>query len=180
MRQAEVTLFALFCGVIVIVPFLPNSLLFVIDGLLFRILTAVFLLYVVSMGPIVTVFGFTAVALLYMERNRRKIKKGLTQWEEMDVTQKQLATVKEAHTPQTTVHVAPFDTPDEQEIEYAPMEDPLDISMFEPVAPSLNEKVVMASAYPVSHQASSSTSSLGSIYEQLGYGHVRDVETVGL
>jgi hypothetical protein len=31
----------------------------------------------------------------------------------------------------------------------------------------------------VSHQAASSTASLGSIYEQLGFGHVRQVETVG-
>jgi hypothetical protein len=48
----------------------------------------------------------------------------------------------------------------------------MDVSVFDPVAPSQNEKVVLASSYPVSHRAVSSTASMDSIYEQLGVGHV--------
>jgi hypothetical protein len=185
MRQAEIPLFVVLILVIASAPFLPTRILLALDWLVVRVAAAVFLLYVVSMGPMTAVFGFAALALLYMERNRRKVQGGLTQWDALDAETPQLASVKEAHAAQTAVRVAPFDTPKAEETEYAPMgEEPMDISVFEtespfePVAPSLNEKVVMASAYPVSHQASTSTTSLGSIYEQLGFGHVRQVETV--
>jgi hypothetical protein len=180
MRQAEIPLFLLLIAVIAAAPFLPTRLLLVLDWLVVRILVAVLLLYFVSAGPVAAVFGFMALALLYMERNRRKVQVALTKWDALDAATERLASVEEAHRPQTTVRVAPFDTPDAGETEYAPQEDePMDISVFEPVAPSQNEKVVLASAYPVSHQAASSTASLGSIYEQLGFGHVRQVETVG-
>lgn len=177
MRQAEVPLFVGLILVIAAAPFLPTRLLLSLDWLVVRVFAAVLLLYVVSFGPMAAVFGFVALALLYMERNRRKVQGGLTKWNELDVLDRG-APIQEAHAPQTTVNVAPFDTADAREIEYEPIDaDPT--SVFEPVAPSLNEKVVMASSYPVSHQASSSTASLGSIYEQLGFGHVRQVETVG-
>lgn len=180
MRQAEVPLFVGLILVIVSAPFLPTPLLLLLDGLIVRTLSAVFLLYMVSMGPLPAVFGFVALALLYMERNRRKVEKGLTKWNALDAESRPLASVKEAHAAQTTVHVAPFDTPRETETEYSPLEEePMDISVFEPVAPSLNEKAVLASSYPVSHQAATSTTSLSSIYEQLGFGHIRQVETVG-
>lgn len=187
MRQAEIPLFIVLILIITSAPFLPTHILLALDWLVVRIAAAVFLLYVVSVGPMTAVFGFVTLALLYMERNRRKVQGGLTKWDALDAATPQLASVAEAHAPQKTVQVAPFDTPDEKETEYEPMEadEPLDISVFEtesafePVAPSLNEKVVMASAYPVSHQAATSTASLGSIYEQLGFGHVRQVETVG-
>ena len=177
MRQAEIPLFVLLILVIAAAPFFPTRLLLTLDWLIVRIIVAVLLLYFVSVGPIVAVFGFIALALLYMERNRRKVQGGLKKWDALDT---KLASVEEAHRAQTTVKVAPFDTPDGSETEYTPLEeDTMDISMFDPVAPSQNEKVVLASSYPVGHQSSNSTASLGSIYEQLGYGHVRQVETVG-
>lgn len=187
MRQAEIPLLVVLILVIVSAPFLPTYLLLTLDWLVIRVAAAVFLLYAVSAGPMTAVFGFAALALLYMERNRRKVQGGLTKWDALDAETQPLASVKEAHAPQKTVRVAPFDTPHEKETEYEPMDadEPLDISVFEtessfePVAPSLNEKVVMASAYPVSHQAATSTASLSSIYEQLGFGHIRQVETVG-
>lgn len=186
MRQAEFPLFIALILVIVGTPFLPTGLLLALDWLVLRVAAVVFLLYVVSLGPITAVFGFVALALLYMERNRRKVQGGLTKWNALDAETPQLASVQEAHAAQKTVRVAPFDTPKETETEYGPVDEdePMDISVFEtespfePVAPSLNEKVVMASAYPVSQQASTSTVSLGSIYEQLGFGHLRQVETV--
>jgi hypothetical protein len=187
MRQAEIPLLVVLILVIVGAPFLPTYLLLTLDWLVIRVATAVFLLYAVSAGPMTAVFGFATLALLYMERNRRKVQGGLTKWDALDVETPQLASVKEAHAPQKTVRVAPFDTPHKEETEYAPAEGdgPMDItvfeteSAFEPVAPSLNEKVVMASAYPISHQPATSSASLGSIYEQLGFGHIRQVETVG-
>ena len=179
MRQAEIPSFILLILLVAVAPFLPTRLLLTLDWLVVRILATVMLLYVVSLGPIPAVFGFMALAVLYMERNRRKVQGGLQKWEELDAAQAKLASVEEAHRPQSTVHVAPFDTPAESETDYGPQEEPMDISVFEPVAPSQNEKVILASAYPVGHQSSSSTTSLGSIYEQLGVGHIRQVETIG-
>ena len=179
MRQTEIPLFVGLILVIAAAPFLPTPPLLVLDWLVARIAVAILLLYFVSVGPVVAVFGFIALAILYMERNRRKVQVGLKKWDLLDTASK-LAPVEEAHKAQTTVRVAPFDTPDADETEYAPLdEEPLDISIFEPVAPSLNQKVVLASSYPVSHQPSSSTASMTSIYEQMGVGHVRQVETIG-
>lgn len=179
MRQAEIPSFILLILLIAVAPFLPTRPLLILDWLVVRILAVLLLLYAVSLGPIIAVFGFMALAILYMERNRRKIQNGLQKWDAMDTANTKLATVEEAHRAQTTVRVAPFDIPDEAETDYAPQEEPMDISVFEPVAPSQNEKVVLSTSYPVGHQSSSSTTSMNSIYEQLGVGHLRQVETVG-
>ncbi len=184
MRQAEIPIFFLQILVVVVVPFLPTNGLLLLDWLPVRILMAVLLLYFTSVGPVVAVFGFVSIALLYMERNRRKVQGGLKKWEELEAISGNLsgAPVEEAHRAQSTVRVAPMEMPRGEETEYAPLEEgggatgpeePLDVSIFEPVAPTQNEKVVLASAYPVSHQAVSSTASMESIYEQLGVGHIR-------
>jgi len=147
MRQAEIPLFLLLILLITSAPFLPTGPLLLLDLLPLRIGFAVLLLYFISIGPSVSVFGFVALAILYMERNRRKIQVGLKKWDALDANQSKLATVEEAHSPQTTVRVAPFDTPDLSEKEYAPQDDePLDITLFEPVAPSQNEKDVLSSS----------------------------------
>lgn len=181
MRQAEIPLFLFQILLVLVAPFLPTGVLLLLDMLLVRILFTVLLLYFTSIGPVVTVFGFAAIALLFMERNRRKVQGGLKRWEELDAVAGKAtgAPVEEAHRAQTTVRVSPMDTPREDEIAYSPMEgdatgpeEPLDVSLFEPVAPTQNEKVVLASAYPVSHRSASSTASMESIYEQLGVGHV--------
>jgi hypothetical protein len=182
MRQAEIPVFFLQVLVIVVTPFLPTELLLLLDTLPVRVLTVVLLLYVTSLGAVVSVFGFAAIALLYMERNRRKVQGGLKRWEELEAVSGKAvgAPVEEAHQAQTKVRVAPMRTPRGEETEYAPMgngeatgpEEPMDVSVFEPVAPTQNEKVVFASAYPVSHRAVSSTASMESIYEQLGVGHI--------
>lgn len=182
MRQAEIPIFFLQILVVVVSPFLPTNGLLVLDWLPVRILMAVLLLYFTSVGPVVAVFGFVSIALLYMERNRRKVQGGLKRWEELEAISGSLsgAPVEEAHRAQSTVRVAPLEMPRGEETEYAPREgdgatgpeEPLDVSVFEPVAPTQNEKVVFASSYPVSHRAASSTASMGSIYEQLGVGHV--------
>lgn len=178
MLQSEVPILLFLVLVLCSTPFLPTSLLFGLDWLVIRVFIVMVLLSLVSVGPFIGVFGFVAIAALYMERNRRKVQQGLKRWEELDVRPRNYATIEEASTPQKTVPVVPFDEPRPTETEYAPDDDTLDISVFEPVGPSLNEKVVLASSYPVGHRASSSTSSMETIYEQLGVGHVRGVETV--
>lgn len=179
MRPTELPYVLLFSALAVCAPFLPTLALQALDVLPLRVGVAVLLLYLTTVGEMATVFGFVGVGLLYMERNRRKVAGALTEWSALAVTESTPAPVAVAHAPQTTVPVAPFDVPEEHEVEYQPLEEPMDISAFEPVAPSINEKVVLASSHPVSHVASTSTASLASIYEQLGFGHVAGVETVG-
>jgi hypothetical protein len=163
-------------------PFLPASLFLFLDHLVVRALFILSLLYLISIGPTVGIFGLVVIAVLFMERNRVKVRGALQKWDALDATKKPLATVEEASTPQKTVPVAPFSSPSSSETEFLPQSscenEPLDISVFEPVAPSLNEKVVLASAYPLAHHSAHSTASSESMYEQLGFGHVRGVETV--
>ena len=182
MRQAEFLVFFLQVLLIVIAPFVPTEVLLLLDILPVRILMTVLLLYFTSVGPVAAVFGFVAIALLYMERNRRKVQGGLKKWDALEAVSGKAggAPVEEAHRAQTTVRVAPMQAPRGEETPYEPMgtdrgddtEEPMDVSLFDPVAPTQNEKVVLASSYPVSHRAVSSTSSMESIYEQLGVGHV--------
>jgi hypothetical protein len=148
------------------------------DWLIIRVLSVMILLSLLSMGPFVGIFGFVAIALLYIERNRRKVQQGIKRWDDLDTTPRNYATIEEASQPQKTVPVLPFDEPREVMTEYAPEDDTMDISVFEPVAPSLNERAVLSSSYPVGHRSSTSTASMESIYEQMGVGHVRGVETV--
>jgi hypothetical protein len=178
MLQTEVPFLIFLIILICSAPFLPTSLILTLDWLVVRIFLIMALLSLVSVGPFVGIFGFVALGALYMERNRRKVQQGLKRWEELDTSPRNYATVEEASQPQKTVPVVPFDQPREIQTEYAPDDDTMDISVFEPVAPSLNERVVLSSSYPVGHRSSSSTASMESIYEQLGVGHVRGVETV--
>jgi len=199
MRPVELPVFFVLVVLLLSAPYLPSSVLLLLDGLVARIAMVIVLLYLISQGPTVGIFGFVAFAILLMERNRRKVKRALTKWDALDVHAPAHATVEEAGTPQKTVPVAPFDVPRGEESDYLPQaalrdlpafgadepidvtlfdSDPLGSSSFEPVDSSINEKVVLASSYPVSHQAASSRASMESIYEQLGVGHVRGVETV--
>ena len=191
MRQVELPVFFVLVLLLLSAPYLPSSVLLLLDGLVARIAMVIILLYLISQGPTVGIFGFMAFAILLMERNRRKVKRALTKWDALDVHAPAQATVEEAGTPQKTVPVAPFDVPRGQESDYLPAfgaDEPMDITVFdseplasgpfEPVDSSINEKVVLASSYPVSHQAASSRASMESIYEQLGVGHVHGVETV--
>lgn len=191
MRPVELPVFFVLVILLLSAPYLPSPVLLLLDGLVARITIVILLLYLISQGPTVGIFGFVAFAVLLMERNRRKVKRALTKWDALDVHAPVQATVEEASTPQKTVPVAPFDVPRGEESDYLPAfgadepmditdfdSDPLGSSSFEPVDASINEKVVLASAYPVSHQAVSSRASMESIYEQLGVGHVRGVETV--
>ncbi len=178
MLQSEVPILVFLVILMGSAPFLPTSLLLMMDWLVIRVLSVILLLSLLTVGPVVGIIGFVTIALLYMERNRRKVQQGLKRWDELDTTPRNYATIEEASQPQKTVPVVPFDQPREVETEYAPEDDTMDISVFEPVAPTLNERAVLSSSYPVGHRSSTSTASMESIYEQMGVGHVRGVETV--
>ena len=119
--------------------------------------------------------GLVAIASIYLERNRRKVNVVAKKLDSME--RPKYATVKEATSPQTTVPVNDFDTPVKKEFDYMPnqtCDSPVllkqfknsknDPGMFEPVAESIDQKVVLNSSYPLH--------GINKLYEDLGFGHI--------
>lgn len=180
MNQVEVTYFIVFAVIILLCPFFPTRLLLLLDNIVIRVAAILLLLYFMGIGPTVGIFALMAFALLYLERNRRKVKMAAKKLDEMDFYSSRPATVQEASEPQKTVPVNEFDTPDHTETPYMPAEDDTcDITNFEPVAPTINEKEVLATIYPLNRGAPESGSASDELFEKLGYGHVEGVVTMG-
>ena len=177
MYQSELTYFIVLSLIIILTPLLPTSLLLLLDSVIIRIGVVLLLLYLISMGPTAGIFGLMAVCVVYLERNRRKVSLAKQKLDKMDFSKPNQATVEEASTPQKTVPVRSFDQPDNNETDFLPIEEPCDITMFEPVAPSINEKTVLSTVYPLGNNESGSGSN--DLYEKLGFGHINGVETMG-
>lgn len=179
MNQVEVTYFIIFAVIILLCPFFPTSILLLLDNIVVRIAAILALLYLINIGPTVGIMGLMAFSLLYLERNRRKVKLAAKKLDEMDFYQSRPATVQEASRPQQTVPVNEFDKPIPIETPNIPEDNTCDITNFEPVAPTINEKEVLASIYPLERGEPESGSASDNFFEQLGFGHVNGVETMG-
>jgi hypothetical protein len=177
MYRGEITYFIILAIIILITPILPANLLLLLDSILIRIGVVVLLLYLITIGPTAGILGLVAVGVLYLERNRHKIELAVKKLDAMDISRPAQATVEEASKPQETVPVKPFDRPNNDEVDFLPDNEPCDITMFEPVAPSINQKSVLSSIYPLAGNESGSGSE--QLYEKLGFGHIPDVETLG-
>jgi hypothetical protein len=146
-------------------PFLPTSLLLWLDTLVIRMAMVVLLLGMMMMGPTVGIIGLMTIAILYLERNRRKVEVALQQLDRLDSNPPNAyATVSEGSTPQQTVQVRSFDMPSYEQSDYLPLHE--EDSVFEPVSPSINQKEVLASVYR------GGDASPSQLYEELGFGHV--------
>lgn len=174
MYQTELIYFVVLTILIVVPQFLPTEILLVLDHLIVRIAIIFVLLYLVNKGPTAAIFGFMAIASLYLERNRRKVKIAANKLDAMDVNFLKQATVEEASTPQRTVPVMPFDQPKLEESTYVPEDNVYDISNFEPVASSINQKAVLSSIYPLNDNGQATASD--SLYEKMGFGHIEGNE----
>jgi hypothetical protein len=119
-----------------------------------------------------------AVAVMYLERNKRKVIVAAKKLDLMDWQKPEYATVEEAAKPQTTVPVNEFDKKTDEESYYVPATT-CDITDFEPVAPTINEKTVLSTIYPLSGQSAEAGDGSNNLYEDLGFGHIEGVETVG-
>jgi len=179
MNQVEVTYFIVFAIIILLCPFIPTAVLLLLDNIIIRVAAIILLLYLVGIGPTVGIMGFMAFALLYLERNRRKVKIAAKKLDNMDFYKSRPATVEEESIPQKTVPVNEFDTPVHTETPNMPLDDTCDITNFEPVAPTINEKEVLATIYPLERGEPESGSGSNMFFEELGFGHVKGVETMG-
>jgi hypothetical protein len=98
--------------------------------------------------------------------------------DEMDWDRPKQATVEEASKPQTTVPVNEFDKPNPEESDFFP-DETCDSGNFEPVAPTINEKAVLATIYPLNKTGPEAGDGSDELFEKLGFGHIPGVVTVG-
>ena len=177
MYRSELTYFIVLSIIVILAPLLPTKVLLLLDSIFVRAGVVLLLLYLISIGPTAGIFGLMAVCVLYLERNRRKVNIAKQKLDKMDFSKPNQTTVEEASTPQKTVPVRSFDRPDQNETDFMPTEEPCDITMFEPVAPSINEKTVLSTVYPLGNNESGSGSN--DLFEKLGFGHINGVQTLG-
>jgi hypothetical protein len=179
MNSRDLTYYVLFGFIVVVAPMLSTDLLLMLDHLFMRIALVAFLFYLVKTDKVLGLFGLLAIAVLYVERNRRKVDRALKKLDEMDAGEgkSKPASVDEGLAPQQTVPVRSFDQPDDEEFDFLPKEEDFNDLNFEPVAPSINYKSTLSSVYP--HNGSTSPSSAEELYENMGFGHVKGVATLG-
>lgn len=177
MFQTELYYFVVLTVFILFSEFVPTGLLLLLDNVFVRIVVVIFLLFLISTGPIAGIFGFMTIAILYLERNRRKVSVAKQKIDLMDNQRPNQATVEEASKPQQTVPVNPFDTPQQEESDFFSHET-CDSGHFEPVAPSINEKAVLATIYPLHSSGPESGTGSNTLFEEMGYGHIQGVETI--
>lgn len=178
MYRAELTYFIVLTVIILFSQFLPTKLLLLLDNIVIRILIVLLLLYLINLGPTAGILGLMAIAVMYLERNKRKVLVAAKKLDSMDWGESRPATVEEESKPQTTVPVNKFDTPEDEEFDYMP-HDTCDSDNFEPVAPSINEKAVLSTIYPLNKSGPEAGDGSDELYEKLGFGHIPGVETVG-
>ena len=118
-------------------PFLPDTFFSLIDNVVGVLLLLILALMVLPYGPVPGVLTLIAVALTFVERNRRKVATKLLH-DGKPTLQKQL----ESAPPMSDMEVHPqWETSNEDETNFYPNEDQTD--SFEPVASSINEKTVI-------------------------------------
>ena len=107
MYANELMYFIVFTVIILLSQFLPTQILLLLDNIAVRIGSVLLLLYLINIGPTAGIFGIMAISILYIERNRRKVKEAVKKLDDMDI-HAPYASVEEAGKPQTTVHVREF------------------------------------------------------------------------
>jgi hypothetical protein len=178
MYRAELTYFIVLTVIILFSQFLPTGVLLSLDNFAVRIAIVFALLYLISLGPTAGILGLMTIGVMYLERNRRKVVVAAKKIDLMDWSRPEYATVEEASEPQKTVPVNEFDKPNEEEFDYMP-HDTCDSGNFEPVAPTINEKAVLSTIYPLNKNGPEAGDGSDRLFEELGFGHIRGVETVG-
>ena len=118
----------------VAVPFFPDTLFSLLDNVVGVFVLLVVALLALPQGPVPGVLVLLAVALTFVERNRRKVSDKL-----ININKPTLENQLKAAPPMSDMEVHPsFETSHEDETKFFPEENQTDT--FEPVASSINEK----------------------------------------
>ena len=136
----------------ILLPFLPNYVLATSDNLLVTLLLLVVLVYSLNFGSLAGIFTFMAVALTFVERNRRKALPKLNAMP-VEVAEESLTQQLAPSPPMSPdeVHPAP-ETPEEDVLRFVPSSESGD-NTFAPVAPSIDEKTPVPTIGPNNDKA---------------------------
>lgn len=156
MHRIELVYFIILACIVLFSQFISSNLLLLLDNFIIRIIIVLLLLHLISIGPTAGIFGLFAIAVLYLERNRRKLSIAYKKLDLIDVNKSQEATVEEASTPQSTVPVNNFDAPTDIQYDYMQL-DSCENDTFEPISYTINEKEVLSSVYPLNSTSGSAT-----------------------
>jgi hypothetical protein len=167
MKPTELIVFSVCVAIVLVAPFLPSALLMMLDHLVVRVVLIAGLLWVTRMGATAALFAFMAVAILLVERNRRKVSLAQKALDAMDSEARPAAELSAAFVPAVTT--VEFNRPAGTEVGFLPVRE-MDTAEFEPVADSINEKVVMESVY-----RHGSASAAAELFEGMGAGHLDHV-----
>lgn len=142
-------------------PYLPDSILLILDNIFIRIGTVFLVLWAITTGPVVGIMMLLLITQLYIERNNRKITStkirlyselatnmsagegadGLGKDGRRDqLNTERESTIEEEAKAQTTVQVQPFGTPSLGNIWSWNPKDECNANEFKPVAPTINTK----------------------------------------
>jgi hypothetical protein len=121
----------------ILLPFLPNTVFAATDNILVTLLLLVGLVYSLNFGALAGIFTFMAVALTFVERNRRKALPKLNATPVFEASLTQQLAPSPPMSPDE-VHPAP-ETPEEDVLRFLPSSESGD-NTFAPVAPSIDEK----------------------------------------
>jgi len=163
----------IFSIIILITPYIPTTLLLFLDNIIIRTILIISLLYLIRCGPLTTIFGFMTIAILYLERNRRKGIIATDKLNNMEIPK--YALYNEALQPQTNVSVPFIQDPNIDVSDFIAHND-MTTDTFEPVDVTINQKKVLASIYPLQKDAGSSHAD--TLFERLGLGHLSNIETM--
>jgi len=118
-------------------PFLPDTFFSLIDNVVGVLLLLILALVMLPYGPVPGVLTLIAVALTFVERNRRKVATKLLN-DGKPTLEKQL----ESAPPMSDMEVHPqWESSNDDETNFYPEQDQTD--SFEPVSSSINEKTAI-------------------------------------
>jgi hypothetical protein len=126
-------------------PAIPGPVLQLLDNVFVSLVLVLGLLFAITVSPLLGIMALMAVAMLYMERNRIKVAKARTKFNEIqEASDPAQMTVEEEGVPQDTVAVQEFATAKPSESIYLPGPKVGDDD-FDAVAgaPDLNQKKVL-------------------------------------
>lgn len=135
-------------------PAIPGSMLQLLDNVFVSLVLVLGLLFAITVSPLLGIMALMAIAMLYMERNRIKVAKARTKFNEIqEASDPAQMTVAQEGQPQDTVTVREFARARASEAIYLPGPKVGDDD-FEAVlgAPELNHKKVLT---PVPNGAAS-------------------------
>lgn len=119
-----------------LIPYVPGTLLMLVDNMIVRLALLVGLIYVAYISPLSAMVAFIVVAMLFIERNKHKV---FQVRRAMQQSTPDSPAIESIVTPPTAPYQPPFEEPEKDYHSFFPQEDSGD-NAFAPVAESQDHK----------------------------------------